>query len=194
MQTLLARLKAETRLQHLQLERDLAILGDGVTRATHQRILRRFYGFYRPWEERAVPVLERGHPGLTAGRSKLALLRRDLAGLGDSSEEVEALPCCPGLPALDTLPRALGSMYVLEGSTLGGQMVTRHLARTLGVAPGSGAAFYHSYGAEVGVMWRRFGEALGAHEGEADDRMVESARDTFRCLHGWLVPVRHEVA
>ncbi|HEU5042109.1 MAG TPA: biliverdin-producing heme oxygenase [Gemmatimonadales bacterium] len=187
MQTLLARLKAETRFQHLRLERHLDVLGDGVTRAGHRRLLRRLYGFHRPWEEQALPLLERGHPGLTAGRSKLGLLERDLLGLGDDLEEIRALPCCRALPPLDTLCSALGSMYVLEGATLGGQVVSRHLARTLGVDADSGASFFRSYGDEVGPMWRRFGEALAVHAGREDDRVVACARDTFVCLHDWLL-------
>lgn len=188
MQTLLARLKAETRIQHLRLERELDMLGEGGSRSAHRELLRRLYGFYRPWEERAVPVLERGHPGLTAGRSKVALLEHDLAFFGESPSAIRALPSCPTLPALDTMPAALGSMYVVEGATLGGQIVSRHLAVALGIEPGRGTAFFGSYGAEVGPMWRRFGDALAAHAGFEDGRIVAAAQETFERLHRWILP------
>jgi heme oxygenase len=187
MQTLLARLRAETRFHHLRLERDLAVLREDVTPAEHRELVRRLYGFYRPWEERAVPVLEAGHPGVMRGRAKTPLLARDLGRLGEPPEALDRLPHCSRLPSLTTLPMALGSMYVLEGATLGGQVVSRHLARTLG--PTAGISFFDSYGPEVGPMWRRFGEALTAHAGpETDETIVDSARETFLRLHDWLVP------
>ena len=187
MHTLLARLRAETRFHHLRLERDLDALREDVTPEGHRELVRRLYGFYRPWEAHAVPVLEAGHPGVTSGRAKVPLLVRDLDDLGDSADAIERLPLCPRLPPLATLPIALGSMYVLEGATLGGQVVSRHLSRALG--PGAGLSFFTSYGSEVGTMWRRFAEALTSHAGgNADDAMVDSAQATFIRLHEWLLP------
>ena len=188
MHTLLARLRAETRLHHLRLEHDLHALREDVTPEGHRELVRRLYGFYRPWEAQAVPVLEAGHPGVTSGRAKIPLLIHDLHDLGDSPDAVARLPLCARLPPLVTLPLALGSMYVLEGATLGGQVVSRHLARALGT--GSGLRFFASYGPEVGAMWRGFGDVLASHAGrDADDAMVHSAQTTFLRLHEWLLPV-----
>ncbi len=80
-------------------------------------------------------------------------------------------------------------MYVLEGSTLGGTMISRRLRQSLGLHPGSGggAQFFFSYGPQVGRMWRDFTAALEAYsEGNAhgkDEEIVASAQATFR-LHG----------
>jgi heme oxygenase len=50
---------------------------------------------------------------------------------------------------------AVGCLYVLEGATLGGQFISRHLA-TLGIGPANGGLFFHGYGAKTGEMWKSF--------------------------------------
>lgn len=185
MSTLMARLKAETGSHHRRLEQDLDLLSETLGPARVRTLLGRFYGFYRPWEERAAPVLEAGLPSPMAGRLKSHLLERDLARLGLDGTARAALPRCADLPALDRVPTALGSMYVLEGATLGGQVVCRHLARVLGA--GAATAFFGSYGSDVPGMWLRFGAALEAcAEPATDDAVIEGANETFRRLHGWL--------
>jgi heme oxygenase len=59
-----------------------------------------------------------------------------------------------------TLAHALGLLYVLEGATLGGQLLRRRLGPALGLTEERGLAFFTAYGAEVGPMWRAFADAL----------------------------------
>ena len=78
---------------------------------------------------------------------------------------------------------------MLEGATLGGQLVRRHLAHTLGLGPATGAAYYHAYGDGVGPMWRAFLAGLTVaveREGCAPEEMLAGARDTFDALADWL--------
>ena len=46
------------------------------------------------------------------------------------------------LPDLQGVQEALGCLYVVEGSTLGGQVIARHLRQTLGVDPRCGGSFF----------------------------------------------------
>jgi heme oxygenase len=50
----------------------------------------------------------------------------------------------------------VGALYVLEGSTLGGQVITRQLAQSIQVYPGKGASFFHGHGADTAVRWNAF--------------------------------------
>lgn len=184
---ILAELRQRTREHHLRVEAGLPLLRDDLTLDEYRALLLRFHGFYAPLEERLRRV-----PGWEAvgvspvERSKAPLLAADLRALG--VPEPRDVPACPGLPAVDGLPRALGCMYVLEGATLGGQLIRRQLARTLGIAPGSGCAFFASYGAEVGPMWKAFTAALedfaAAHP--VGGSIVDAACDTFCRLDAWL--------
>jgi heme oxygenase len=68
---------------------------------------------------------------------------------------------CPGhplvhlvFPAVGTKAEALGAMYVLEGSTLGGKIILKTL-RAKGVSTNE-LHFLDPYGEEAGVLWRVF--------------------------------------
>jgi heme oxygenase len=63
--------------------------------------------------------------------NQLAALDADLAWF----RAAPLLP--PRLPAPGSAAAALGALYVLEGSNLGGRIIGKHVARTLGVRPGS---------------------------------------------------------
>jgi heme oxygenase len=97
------------------------------------------------------------------------------------------LPTCLDLPRLETAAEVLGSMYVLEGATLGGRFVARHLECILGLSDGLGYSFFRPYGEELGRMWQAFGEVISAHSSpEADPAIIASAVETFESLGRWL--------
>jgi heme oxygenase len=87
--------------------------------------------------------------------------------------------------ALQHLAQVFGSLYVIEGSALGGQVIAPKLARELGLQPGGGASYFHGFGSDTGGMWRDFRTVL-AREVEATDNAVQqacqAARDTFQAL------------
>jgi heme oxygenase len=85
------------------------------------------------------------------------------------------------VPTLDTAAKAFGSIYVMEGATLGGQIITRHVKEHLDLTPENGGAFFNSYGPMVGPMWKGFGTAITAfaEKADADDEIVDSAKETF---------------
>ena len=183
--SILARLKAETQTHHDAVERSIGLALPGLTLDHYARVLARFLGFYRPLERRllAVPGLADMLPDLP-GRRKAHLLAADLAALG----RCDAVPDCPDLPALATATQALGCLYVLEGATLGGQLLRRHVGATLGLTPEAGCRFFAAYGDRVGEMWHSFREAVAGYvvtpEREAD--AVGAAVATFATLDRWL--------
>jgi heme oxygenase len=78
-------------------------------------------------------------------------------------------------------------MYVLEGATLGGQIVLQHVQPFLGIDH-CGATFFASYGERVGAMWRAFCDRLERLDQSEEARgiMITSACSTFESLHHWL--------
>ena len=186
MSALLQRLRDETRSIHERLERDLGLTERPLDLAGYRRLLSRFYGFHRSWEPAVAAAL--GDEAFTAPRRRLCLLERDLVHLGLGRDEIELLPACPDLPPLRTVPDAMGSLYVMEGSTLGGRVIAPHLERTLGLDANRGCAYFISYGDAVPQMWREFRARLAAASGPgSDDAVVTSATRTFERLHAWLV-------
>ncbi len=184
----LARLRAETRAQHERLE---AAVGppSPPTPAWYRRFLGRWWGFLVPIEEALA-----ARPGLDAAiglalppRRKRAWLEADLAALGLGAAEIAALPLCTDLPPLDRAGEALGCLYVLEGSTLGGQLLARTIEAELPELAGA-TRFVRSYGPEVGPKWRGFLEALEAFSAQtpaAIDDVVRAGRETFAAFERW---------
>jgi heme oxygenase len=191
--TLPQRLKSETRPHHERAERVVRLMDPGLTAGDYRRHLEALYGFYGPTEAALAQRLGNAVPALRAHeRWKLPLLERDLIAFGHTPASLARLPraACP--PPLPGVPEALGGFYVLEGATLGGQLLLRHLTRHFeGQAVGD-FAFLRAYGEAVGPMWKAFGAALVGASTEAastdfDDRVVQGAKDTFVGFEAWLL-------
>jgi heme oxygenase len=181
-----AELRAATEAAHRQLEERMSLLDAGLTLARYRGYLERFHGLYRPLEAR-LDRLPFADAGLSlAPRRKVPMLEADLLRLGT---DPGSLPVCTALPSVGTLAEGLGVLYVLEGATLGGQVIRRHLDSRLGVGPDNGGAFFVSYGARVGEMWSTFQLALGAFAAthpEARGALIGAARGTFEAALIWL--------
>lgn len=177
-------LKQETHTQHTQLEQTIDILNRMQNKTQYLAILRTFYGFYQPLEER----LDRVH-GIEIinfkSRHKVGLLHNDLLMLGLPETEITQLPLCVDLPRVETLTEALGCLYVLEGATLGGQIITRRIKELPDQLPHS---FFTSYGPQVGKYWtelRAFVEQF-VHEPHVCRVLVAAAQETFSTLDQWF--------
>jgi heme oxygenase (biliverdin-IX-beta and delta-forming) len=189
---LLQRLKLETRPHHERAERTVRFLDPALTPVEYRRHLEALWGLHAPLEERLAAQLAGPVPALRiAERRKTALLEEDLRALGHDAESLAKLARAPWLPPLPGVPEALGCCYVLEGSTLGGQVILRQLQRHFeGVQVGP-FAFLRAYGEQTGPMWRALGEALTQASAEAgseafDARVVKGAQDTFDAFVAWL--------
>jgi heme oxygenase len=93
----------------------------------------------------------------------------------------------PILPTIGTKAEALGALYVLEGSTLGGRTILRAL-RSQGVST-DGLDFLDPYGKDAGVNWRRFLRVLERETATSRTTMnecVSGAIRTFALAAGCL--------
>lgn len=180
---LLETLKSQTRPQHSRLER---LNGLPESSARYEWLLGRFYGFVEPWEKRLAERVPETDP-LREGRGKTGWLEEDLRGLGWDEADLAAAPRCAALPEGGSRAELLGVCYVLEGSTLGGQVIARHACEALGLEAGYCDRYFRSYGAEVGTRWRAFREELLRHSSaENDPRIVRAAQETFEKLTDWF--------
>jgi heme oxygenase len=190
---IMQRLKRDTQFHHEQIERIVDLPSRLRSREAYRAVLVQFYGFYAPLEA-SLHRIEGLILALSdvAARRKAGLIARDLLALGLSPSELPALPRCGDLPALPDVAHALGCLYVLEGATLGGQIIARQLAAGPSVTADSGGAFFSGYGPETGPMWRSFGTGLAAYvtTPEREAGVVTAARETFRAFERWLAGER----
>jgi heme oxygenase len=192
---ILKRLKESTRERHAGLEGQLPLLDPQLSRENYHQLLRRFFGYYAPLETHLLALPWWGKTGFAyTDRHKTPRLVQDLIALGETPETLEQLTCCNTLPEVVTLPNLLGCLYVIEGATLGGQIITRHLQATLGLTPETGAAFFNGYGAQTGAQWQSFCTILTslAEETGCDEEIIATANRTFETLEQWLFPEFHK--
>ena len=165
----MAALRAATADRHRRLEDELDLLADDLTPERWSAALRRLLAVVEPLEA----AIDAGPPPIDdwAERRRAALLRADA---GDPDD----VPACDALPDVSTPSRALGALYVLEGSTLGGPVVTAHVRRVLG--PAAGTRWFTAYGDEAPARWASFRRA--ASDGHDVDELVGGATATFDAL------------
>lgn len=192
----LTRLREDTASLHHQIEQNRfarALVAQSMTITQYSAYLKKFYGFIKPLEQQIAnsPAL----PALTASlgmeeRWKLPWLEHDLRQLGLDETQLEALPICTALPDTSTAAGILGCMYVLEGSTLGGQIIVNKLAQTpeLSAAATDSSRYFNSYGADTRSKWGAFRQALldAAHSEQEEEQIVDAAKSTFLLLDDWI--------
>ena len=181
---MLPALKTATAQYHARVEAAMPSLAELATPEGYAAALRALHAFHAAWE----PAVWRA-PGLAAAgldeaaRRKLPLLEQDLHALA-----IEPCAARPPAPRVPDAHAALGALYVLEGATLGGRVIHRHVAGPLGLTPERGGAYYHGYGSDTGARWKELGAAIArhvaAHGGEA--RVVAGAVACFAALERWL--------
>lgn len=171
---LLSELRRGTRDAHTRLEDGLDVLTRCRTPQSYAALLQAFRSLHAPLERAlaASGASARAVPDL-ADRRKTAWLDEDLAALR------APVPPDREVPALLCAEAVAGTCYVLEGATLGGAVVVRHLEQAGG--PPLPSRFFTSYGPRRGAMWSAFRahlRALDAH-GLDHERTVSAARRTF---------------
>ncbi|MCS4250341.1 biliverdin-producing heme oxygenase [Pseudomonas sp. BIGb0164] len=186
--SLLETLRTGTALLHVALEKRLPFFSERLDTDWYRRLLQAYYGFYRPMETALYEsgLIPEGFD--TVMRVKTPTLAKDLHALGLDDSTLDALPRCNALPIFDTPAACLGALYVLEGATLGGQVLRREMARRLGLDADNGGAFLNVYGAETGRRWKDFLDYLGRLplDAPAKQHAVEAARSTFSGFEQWL--------
>ena len=182
----LTRLRKATESQHRKVERDLDLLRASFGRDQYLVLLRRFYGFHQAWEPKVEARLESELPGFFAPRRKLHNIEADLRYLGAGTQDLVRVPKCEKLPSMESVGLALGSMYVIEGSSLGGRILARHFGERLGMLPDAGCKFFAGYSERTSQMWSDFAEIMANRPAAEDDDMLEAAVSTFEVVGEWL--------
>lgn len=156
---------------HAELDSKLALHEDNLTHDRYRLFLRASMAVVAPLEARIACWL-----GLSPdGFCRTTALRADLAALG--ATDTGAAP----VPSINSLAEAMGAAYVVEGSALGGTVLSKMVARTLGES--TPRRYLSLRGDQTGVRWRHFVMTLeqwGAHAPpHAHLVACESARATF---------------
>lgn len=154
-------------------------------RAAYRRLLAAFYGWLEPWEAALGADLPARFLPFFETRRKCPALRADLAWLGAPVDA--GTPRARALPAMHSLAGLLGSMYVIEGSTLGGQIIAPRIAERLGLGSADGIRYFSGYGEATGAMWQAFRRRLTEElSTDVHGEACRAACETFSSLQDWF--------
>ncbi|MBX2987338.1 MAG: biliverdin-producing heme oxygenase [Bdellovibrionaceae bacterium] len=171
-----ARLREATSPHHQKAEESLGILDESLSPERYRKILRAFLAVHRTLEKKFE---ERAGAGCEASRFYLRDRRKTPWLLSDLEFlPVSAAPDVADVDWLNSSAKVWGVLYVLEGSTLGGQLISRHLQKKRNI-PEAALRFFESYGPRTGAMWTAFLAELGGIPPERHDEVVEAAKRTF---------------
>lgn len=174
--SLLTELREATRSTHERLESRLDVLDRCRQPGGYAALLDGFASVYQPLEQAvsACPATPAVVPDWPA-RSKTPWLAQDLADLG------APLPTPAGVHDVVTAEDVVGSVYVMEGATLGGGVIARELE---GLPEPPPHRFFTGYAGRRQPMWHAFRREVCAAEARGLDvtRVVESASRTFAAV------------
>lgn len=183
-------LRKTTREIHEEMESRLPLGRADLSREVYRELVLRFHGFLVPLEREILKCPEVSGPVFDyVERLKQPALEADLVAL-DLSDRA-ALAGTADLPKLETVEDVYGCLYVIEGSTLGGQVISRSLREHLGIHPENGGAYFSGYGPLTGPRWKEFLARLAAvaeREGVDQKAITRSAVETFQSMNRWLFP------
>lgn len=188
-------LRERTRGEHEATEALLPLMSEHLQRREYIDVLNRFYAVLCGWEHWAEEHAPQRFRALLGKRRRSVLLERDLDFLGETAclptplaaRLFEPLRAAVSGPEGDehagggevAEARFLGALYVVEGSTLGGQYIARHVERVLALTPGEGDAYFCGYGEHTGAMWREVKALLSEAPAGSLEETVAAAKCMF---------------
>ncbi len=190
--SVIEKVKSASRAHHVEVERKLQLMRPQLGLAEYRELLELMLGFYEPAETRLSEALSgRTKEALSLHeRRKTPALRLDLSTLESELGETHPLPPCARapLPTLNGDAELLGLMYVMEGATLGGQFLSKHLAASLPEAAREALAFYRGYGAQTGARWKDFQAWVLSEVTTPEDqaRYCDAATRSFAAFNDWF--------
>jgi len=181
-------LRTETAGGHKELESLMyvnEIMNNSLSIEQYKKLLTINYIIHQKLENKLANMLDANLASELdmKSRLKLAALEKDLAYWNIDSLTLPGLNFDLFIPEKNNA-EVLGALYVLEGATLGGNMIKRHiLANPTFKDEEGGLNYYGVYGDELSAKWKSFVSILNDTVSEADyERCIASANHTFNNL------------
>lgn len=126
--------------------------------ANYQKVLRAYSGIYQILETQIERFLSAQQYTFSySERRKLPWLLKDLAFFNIDAMVVDPFQFLPeAFPNINSPGELMGALYVIEGSTLGGQHISRALVKFHGLTSDRGACFFNGYGERTLALWEEF--------------------------------------
>ena len=190
----------------------MPLTAPGLTVATYRNVLALLLPVLRSWEAWAAAAAPDAAKPLLPARRRSHWIERDLEVLKQSGKVNATAPIHAETPAINrktatipwqavidgslppgetTLQTArdaafYGALYVLEGSTLGGRFIARHVEEVLGLHPGQGDLYFRGHGDQTGALWRETTALIADLPECYEGIVIEAAKRTFKAFSSVL--------
>lgn len=178
-------LKKDTLRSHQQLEKMLVGRMKAIrSKEDYIKLLQLFYTYFGGLETQIDQYISQDELSDYAERRKTQALAHDIETLGGKPM---AKANGENLPQIKNTLQAYAAMYVIEGSTLGGKIISKMMAQQLGINNGEGLSFFNGYGDDTEFRWESFKNALDniTNSFEEDKLVIDSANETFDKFKQW---------
>lgn len=168
-------IKENTKEAHQKLESRVVRQLKGIrSDADYADILKNFYAYFSAVEKSIAPFVSEEVLADKALRRNSSYIKADIEELGGSTETLPEAQA----PKVNSTLEALSSLYVLEGSIMGGVYIVQMLNK-FGVTKGT--SFFSGYGEDNGKMWGAFTAVLNQYgeDPATYERAAEVANETF---------------
>jgi len=182
--TFLDQLRANTADSHKNLESlpvSASVTSPTVTAPAYAHYLKLMRDVIQDTEKNIFPLLQNIFPDL-GERRKLQWIDADLAFLNNPQTE-SRLPFSENVKTFSA-PFAVGILYVVEGSSLGGRFILKNLQSALGYEE-NGVSYFNGYGNKTGSSWKNFLSILTEYEEKNNngDEIIAGADFAFQAIH-----------
>lgn len=168
-------IKEATKAAHQDLEKKVVLKLKAIrSNADYADLLKHFYAYFGAVEEAIADFITIDVLPDYLDRRHASALKHDIESLGGDASDLPEV----SIPEITNILQALGALYVMEGSIMGGSIIVQMLAKG-GIT--EGVSFFSGYGAATGEMWGKFVGVMNAN-GQTETQqqeVIDSANDTF---------------
>lgn len=169
------KIKEATKTPHQEVEKKVVMRIKSVrSEADYADLLKHFYAYFNRVEQAVAPYITSAVLPDLAERRNASYIKADIEALGGS---IDVLPTAVA-PEITNAAQALGALYVLEGSIMGGPYIVQMLQKG-GLT--KGFSFFSGYGEASGQKWAAFTQVLNgiAKNEEEEEQVLNTAHETF---------------
>ena len=178
------KIKEQTASPHRQLESHPLFrnLSGRFEEESYLKLLQKLEAYYQVLEKAYVPFFKEVTALEISKRQRAHILTEDIKNRSGVTSVYSF-----DVPVIDSICKATGALYVMEGSTLGARFICQSLAQS-GINASNGAAYFSGYGEDTGTMWKVFVQFINdvASSEEEEQEVITTAEQVFSSLYKWL--------
>ncbi len=168
-------IREATKDAHQSLEKQVVLRLKNIrNNADYAALLRFFYAYFNSLEHALGPYITADILPDYSSRRNSGFLKNDIEALGGNTTDLPANT----IPEIKNHLQALGALYVMEGSIMGGSIIVKMLEKA-GVT--QGVSFFSGYGEATPQMWGAFTAVLNqqATNTSQKETVIHTANETF---------------